>query len=69
MLKKTIIQESKIADPYCMLALAVIQRAARDKENGDPDAAAWFNSRDYHWYLDIVNVCTGLNLSYDLRPQ
>lgn len=63
MLKKTVIQENKLKDPYCMLALAVIQRAARDNDH------EWFETDAYRWYLDIVNVCTGLNLSYDLRPQ
>ena len=69
MLHKTVIQQNNIKDPYCMLALAVIERAKRDRDNGDPAAIQWFDSPAYHWYLDIVSVCTGIELPYDLRPQ
>lgn len=62
MLAKTVTQKNRIRDPYCMLALAVIQRASRDNDQ------EFFESDIYHFWLDFVSLCLGVNLSYDLRP-
>jgi hypothetical protein len=63
MLQKTVIQQNKVKDPYCMLALAVIERARRDND------LEWFETPAYRWYLDFISACTGIELPYDLRPQ
>ena len=68
MLQKTITKQNRVKDPYCMLALAVIQRASRDAQRGDEQAAAWFGGPVYRLYLDFISICLGVNLSYDLRP-
>lgn len=68
MLTKTITHQTKVKDPYCMLALAVIQRASRDAQQGDEKAEEWFESAHYYWYLDFISICLGVNLPYDLRP-
>lgn len=62
MLTKTITQQTKVKDPYCMLALAVIQRASRDNDQ------EFFESDGYCFWLDFISICLGVNLSYDLRP-
>lgn len=47
--------KSKTFDPFCMLALAVIDRMAKDKRDGDARALLWFESDDYQFYLDFIS--------------
>lgn len=68
-LNKTNQQPNKAKDPYCMLALAVIDRQARDARKGSKKAKAWFSSDDYHFYLDFVSQCIGADLPYGMRPE
>lgn len=68
-LKRTVQQKSQVKDPYCMLSIAVIQRMARDAKKGNKKAIAWFESKDYHFYLDYISQSTGIELSYSLRPE
>jgi hypothetical protein len=35
---------------------AIIGYAARDALDGDAGAAAWFQSADYRWYLDLLGL-------------
>lgn len=62
MLAKTVTKQAKVRDPYCMLALAVIQRASRDND------WEFFESDGYCFWLDFISICLGVNLPYDLRP-
>ena len=66
-------QVNQNKDPFAILAIQVIRRAALDTESQcqktKSEAQEFFHSEDYHWWLDFISQHIGINLPLDMLPK